>query len=85
MCKYCIFITLNFSCFTNEDNHHSLNKYFTIIFSELFDINMFHNIENLHKFEKYLPASKSIPLLKSIQVNIMMLFLLKNYINIFIF
>lgn len=31
---------------------------------------MFHNIVNSHGFEKYLPASKSIPLLRTIQVNI---------------
>lgn len=36
---------------------------------------MFHNIENSHDFEKYLPASKSIPLLRSIQVNINFFFI----------
>ncbi|XP_060879646.1 protein inturned isoform X2 [Metopolophium dirhodum] len=58
------------SCFSNEDNHCTLDKYFTIIFSELYDINMFHNIDNSHEFEKYLPASKSIPLLRSIQMEL---------------
>ncbi|VVC34161.1 Hypothetical protein CINCED_3A021944 [Cinara cedri] len=58
------------SCFSNEENHCSLDKYFTIIFSELFDINMFHNIENFHGFEKYLPVSKSIPLPRIIQMEL---------------
>lgn len=58
-----------FSCFSNEENHSSLDKYFTTIFSELLDVNMFYNIENSHEFEKNLPAFKSIPLPKSVQVS----------------
>lgn len=42
---------------------------------------MFYNIENSHMFEKYLPASKSIPLSGSIQVNIKILFLGTDLIN----
>jgi hypothetical protein len=66
---------LYFSCFSNKENHYLLDKYFTIIFSEIFEVNMFHNIDNGQKFEKYLPASKNIPLPRSIQVNIKKLFL----------
>lgn len=79
-----IFILYNFSCFFNEGNHCSLDKYFTIIFSELLDVNMFHNIESSHEFEKYLPVSKSIPLLRSIQVNIKQYTFYKLYIYIII-
>lgn len=41
----------------------------------MFEVNMFHNIENGHEFEKFLPASKNIPLPRSIQVNKKILFL----------
>ncbi|XP_025412391.1 protein inturned [Sipha flava] len=58
------------SCFSNKENHYLLDKYFTIIFSEIFEVNMFHNIDNGQKFEKYLPASKNIPLPRSIQMEL---------------
>jgi len=39
---------------------------------------MFHDIEDSNEFEKYLPASKSIPLLRSIQVNVLSNLVFRN-------
>ncbi|XP_050429615.1 protein inturned isoform X2 [Adelges cooleyi] len=58
------------SCFTNTANFPSLDKYFSIVFSELLSINMYQNIVDLKKMKKYIPASMTIPLVRSMQMEL---------------
>ncbi|XP_050534318.1 protein inturned isoform X2 [Daktulosphaira vitifoliae] len=69
--KYLCFCYKNLNnCFSKSENSSSLDRYFSIMFSELFCINIFQDIIKLKKIEQIFSASKSVPLARSVQMEL---------------